>query len=196
MERAIIVEKLLELIAQPFIYFNIKPTHITFLSLFFGIMASILFYYSLFLLSLLFISLSFLLDAVDGYVARKTNKVTNIGAFIDGVFDRVVEFLFLLSIALCFSLFTLQIVLIMVFGTFMHSFLKCYAVYRKVLEEKKVEKFGEFEGLMPRRIRVFGIILLSLSLIFNYFPFEFSWLFATASVFSSLHLFIKIIKVN
>ena len=194
MQKMKIEERALELIAKPFIYFNVKPIQITILSLFFAIIASILFYYSFFFFSLFFIFISFLLDAIDGYVARKTNHVTSLGAFLDGVFDRIVEFLILLSLFLRFPSFSLQIIIAMAFGTFLHSFLKCYAVYRKVLSEKDVEKYSEFEGLMPRRIRVIGIFIMALFMIYDFFAFEFSWFFAFSTFFSFLYLFFKIVK--
>lgn len=64
---------------------------ITILSLVSGLFASYLFYNNSYIFGAVFFVLSGLLDIVDGYVARKTGKVTKFGSFLDWMVDKFVD---------------------------------------------------------------------------------------------------------
>jgi CDP-diacylglycerol--glycerol-3-phosphate 3-phosphatidyltransferase len=127
-------------------------------------------------------SLSFLLsaacDALDGAVARAKGSVSAKGAYLDGISDRIVEFLFILS----FSFYPLppfilpvQFLLfaILFFGSSLTSFATAYAHHRKVASMQKIMRQP---GILARPERV---LLLALAML----------LIPTSPLYSSAALF-------
>ncbi len=114
--------------------------------------------------SLFFFLLSAAADALDGAVARAKKQVSARGAYIDGICDRLVEFLFILSLlAYPLPLFILSaplmLILILFFGSAMTSFATAYAEHRHVADSKKIARQP---GILPRAER---IILLALAML-------------------------------
>ncbi len=68
--------------------FKIHPNFITVLGFFLVIVGSYFLYINQDLMALLFLTLGALADACDGSLARKYNKNTTFGAFLDSVLDR------------------------------------------------------------------------------------------------------------
>ncbi len=98
--------------------------------------------------------LSGFIDIIDGNVARVTKSVSNLGAFMDGVIDRYVEF------ALCLGLWfylrnTPEILMptgfwmiLLVFGAMMPSFVTAYTDHKNVINDP--EKLKNMGGLVER----------------------------------------------
>jgi len=109
--------------------------------------------------ALMLFLIAFALDAADGAVARAKNKVSDQGAFIDGIADRIVEFCLLITILMMFPLNTeMQLVIfsILFFGTCMTAFVKAYAEHRGVM---KHEQAAKLPGLLERAER--SVLLLA-----------------------------------
>jgi CDP-diacylglycerol--glycerol-3-phosphate 3-phosphatidyltransferase len=123
------------------------------------------------------------IDALDGAVARAKKQVSARGAYIDGITDRLVEFLFVLSFLFynlppfIFAPF-ITLVLILFFGSSMTAFATAYAEHRSAADAKKIARQP---GILPRTER---LLLLFLALAFVPFsPFASSFLlFAAASL--------------
>jgi len=102
-------------------------------------------------LALLLFAVSGFIDIIDGNVARVTKSVSNLGAFLDGIIDRYVEFALYLGI-LFYLEGTEQVLLpngiwvcLLVFGAMMPAFITAYADHRKVIEdEEKLRNLGGF----------------------------------------------------
>jgi phosphatidylglycerophosphate synthase len=107
------------------------------------------------LIAFLWFLLSAPLDAVDGYVARISGKVSRFGAFLDSTLDRITDSLLFLS-------------LIFVFGEDPFSFfflsLSLVSAYLISYIRARVEGLGEnlMEGLMSRYPRFVGFLILLL----------------------------------
>jgi phosphatidylglycerophosphate synthase len=107
------------------------------------------------LIAFLWFLLSAPLDAVDGYVARISGKVSRFGAFLDSTLDRITDSLLFLS-------------LIFVFGEDAFSFfflsLSLVSAYLISYMRARVEGLGEnlTEGLMSRYPRFVGFLILLL----------------------------------
>jgi len=107
------------------------------------------------LIAFIWFLLSAPLDAVDGYVARISGKVSRFGAFLDSTLDRITDSLLFLS-------------LIFVFGEdpFSFSFLSLSLVSAYLISymRARVEGLGEnlTEGLMSRYPRFVGFLILLL----------------------------------
>jgi phosphatidylglycerophosphate synthase len=102
-----------------------------------------------------------LCDIIDGAVARARNDVSALGGFIDGVADRFVEALFLLSF-MFFPLPTIAIdpkiwlALTIFLGTCMPSFIRAYADHKGVITREKALALG---GICERGERVILLVL-------------------------------------
>lgn len=107
------------------------------------------------LIAFIWFLLSAPLDALDGYVARISGKVSRFGAFLDSTLDRITDSLLFLS-------------LIFVFGEDPFSFfflsLSLVSAYLISYMRARVEGLGEnlMEGLMSRYPRFVGFLILLL----------------------------------
>jgi archaetidylinositol phosphate synthase len=88
---------------------NLNPNHLSWLSLFFALFAGIFFYFSkpanelinyYLYFAALFVFLNGLLDAIDGKVAKMSNKSTRKGDFLDHAIDRYGDVMILCGLAL------------------------------------------------------------------------------------------------
>ena len=132
----------------------LHPNDITLLSVVFAA-AGAWFVYQQSLLGPILFLLSFLVDGLDGALARAKNLSSAFGAYLDGTCDRVVEFFALLPLLLSpLPGLLIPSLLTLFFGSCMTAFSKAYADHREAVEHKKSAKLST---LMPRTERVIGI---------------------------------------
>jgi phosphatidylglycerophosphate synthase len=107
--------------------------------------------------ALFLFALAAAMDAIDGGVARVMGKVTNYGAYLDGMTDRFVE------AAMLFGLMLfgypdwmvpgwMWLTGMLFFGTTMTTFSRAYADHRKVVTEK--ELLDRMGGILERAERL------------------------------------------
>ncbi|MDD5023402.1 MAG: CDP-alcohol phosphatidyltransferase family protein [Candidatus ainarchaeum sp.] len=145
----------------------LHPNHITIISVITAIFAFFIFYYDP-LISIVLFCLSFFIDALDGVVARAKNLISKKGAFLDGISDRLVEFILLLLLILNFGsdqLLLICFTFTLFFGTCMTSFIKAYSHHQGLLSEKDSKKMS---GILERAERVILLIITYILLI--YYP--------------------------
>jgi len=113
------------------------------------------------LAGLILFALSAFMDVIDGAIARVTQSVSNLGAYLDGIIDRYVEFLlyFGLTFYLWGTSYTIPltggyilptpfIILLLTFGALMPTFARAYADHRGVVtDHDDLKKMG---GLIER----------------------------------------------
>lgn len=83
--------------AKIFIEFKIQPDTITSAAFLLGLVAGGLVAFNHLILGLVFLWISGLLDVLDGSVARLTGKSSKRGAYMDLIFDRMVEAVIILG---------------------------------------------------------------------------------------------------
>ena len=135
-----------------FKWLPLHPNDITLLSVLFAAAGAWYTYQQSMLGPILFL-LSFLIDGLDGALARAKNLTSAFGAYLDGTCDRVVEFFALLPLLFSPLVFW-PALLTLFFGSCMTAFSKAYADHREAVEHKKSAKLST---LMPRTERVIGI---------------------------------------
>ncbi len=132
-----------------FIFFNLKPNHLTLTGGIICISAGIaagLGYYTISGIMFLFGSL---LDAFDGELARRIDQETKVGAFLDSLTDRLGEGALLLGVLYYESLkgdeLTAFIVALALFSSLLVSYIRA-----------RVESLGlsSSGGIAPRQVRV------------------------------------------
>lgn len=140
-------------------------------------------------------ALAFVLDAVDGAVARARGETSRIGGFLDGVSDRLVEFFLLLSLlfvplGMPFAPDAAWILFVLFFGTCMAAFVKAYANYQGVLQKEEADRMP---GLLERGER--GALLMVFVLLVLY-GFAYAWvLFAIIAALSLLTFLQRVLFV-
>ncbi len=87
---------LFEILSKPFLIF--EPNHLTLFGLIFSFFSFLAFYYKELSIALIFLILSALMDAMDGFIARKKGRQTKFGAFFDSNIDRISDALIILGI--------------------------------------------------------------------------------------------------
>jgi phosphatidylglycerophosphate synthase len=122
-------------------------------------------------------------DMLDGAIARGRGEATRLGAFLDGIADRIVEFLMLSAI------FTLDmemvifphqwwVVIILFFGSLMASFVKSYARYHDLMKKEETEKMP---GILERAERVM-FLLISFGLYTAGYPLYASYILVLTAI--------------
>ncbi len=107
-------------------------------------------------------ALALLADAVDGAVARERGLESRKGAFIDGVFDRVVEFFMILTLlGAPIPVLILQkqvwLLLVLFFGAGLTGYIKAYAEHTGVMHHARAVKMP---GMLERAARVLLLMLV------------------------------------
>ncbi len=107
---------------------------------------------------LLLFALAGAVDLVDGAVARSMNQVTVLGAYVDGVLDRYVEFLLYLGLMLYlgpgnfFGLPGYIWMMLLLFGALMTTFVRAYADHRGLVKDQaELKRMG---GILERGERL------------------------------------------
>lgn len=142
----------------------ISPNAYTIMSVFMALFAAVSISQGMLYLGVILFCISALFDAFDGAVARAKNQITNVGAFLDGVCDRIVEFFFL-SAFFFYPLPTIYmsaqnwILFLVFFGTALPAYIRAYADHKEVISKEDANMMG---GIFERGERVF---LLAFSLI-------------------------------
>jgi len=134
---------------------NISPNQVTISSIIFSIFVfyTIVTYH--FLLGTVLLIITSFLDSLDGFLARDTKKVTKLGAYLDTIADRYVEFIVLLSLLfvnLPEIFFPIEVwIILCVFGSLMTTYSK------SAYSEKTNKKI--YGGLIERPERMIILIM-------------------------------------
>jgi phosphatidylglycerophosphate synthase len=150
----------------------IHPNVVTLIAVLFSIAGFAAFFFAEFAVGLAFFILAFLLDAVDGAIARAKGLVSQKGAFLDGISDRLVEFFLILALFVSAKgnlEMQLLLLAILFFGTCMTSFVKAYSQHSGLLD---FETAKSMPGLLERAERSLLLLIGPLLLVLGFV----SWL--------------------
>ncbi len=159
-------EKLREIFLTPIvnilIKLNVSPNVITIFTFLLNIIPFYLYANKQFILGAISLILINVFDAIDGEVARRMNKTTKFGAFLDSNLDRISEAIIFLAFIIAFKEnFIIQLLLIIcAFGSFFISYARARGESLGVLIKL---------GPMERAERIIFIFLMSLFV--NYITF-------------------------
>ncbi|MEK6265291.1 MAG: CDP-alcohol phosphatidyltransferase family protein [Clostridium sp.] len=93
-------EPMFNFMARILVRFKIKPNVITIVAFVIGLFSAIFISFNKPIVALILLWVSGLLDALDGSVARLTGKSSASGAYMDLIFDRMVEAFIILGFAI------------------------------------------------------------------------------------------------
>jgi archaetidylinositol phosphate synthase len=158
------VLRYIEPVSAVFIRAGMTPNQVSALSLLFGVLCAVSFFYGRFFIGSILLFVSAVLDLVDGSVARKTDTGTKFGAVFDWIADKYVDALVLLGIGLSgvaiVSLFVpvppaadFAVVTVAIIGSLMNTFIKPVVYAETGYQERvggKIEDPLEGVGLFGR----------------------------------------------
>lgn len=155
------VNPIIEVGAKFFLRLKLTPNNITILSLLLGISSSIFLYFDMKVVSVIILWISGYLDAVDGAMARRSNKTSSFGTLLDIVSDRIVEVSIILVLGIKFidvryNLIVLAVCILMSMTIFL--------TVGALSEKKGVKSFYYQAGVVERSE---GFIFFSLMILFQ-----------------------------
>jgi len=152
-------EKNFMILGKKLAKFNITPNQLTLLSLVPAIFSCYFFSERKIIYGLIFMFLSFFVDALDGNLARATGKTTKTGKILDPVIDRYVEALIIFGTAMG-RMSEFWIAFYCLFGMIMASYVRARAESIKKMNLMSV-------GIMERQEKF--LILLAGIILFNFY---------------------------
>ncbi|MEF9952244.1 MAG: CDP-alcohol phosphatidyltransferase family protein [Clostridium sp.] len=152
---------LIDYVASLMIKLKLTPNTVTLIAFIIGLIVFPLILMEKYLIAVIILWLSGLLDAVDGSVARKTNSKSSIGALMDITFDRIVELSVILSLGIKFE--DSRIYLLILLSSILIS-MTIFLTVAAGANNKSSKSFHYQAGLAERSE---GFIMFSLMILFN-----------------------------
>jgi archaetidylinositol phosphate synthase len=153
-------------LVKPLARLGLSPMGWTMLAILPALVGFLMLYLHSLAWGLLLFALAGAVDLVDGAVARALNQVTTLGAYVDGVLDRYVEFLLYLGLMLYLGpgnfvgLPGYIWMMLLLFGALMTTFVRAYADHRGLVKDPaELKRMG---GLLERGER---LVLLYLGMV-------------------------------
>lgn len=179
------VDPIINVGANILLKLKLSANNITVLALLVGILTSVFIYLDMNVLAVITLWVSGYLDAVDGAVARKTNTSSMFGTLMDITFDRVVEILMIIMLALKYVDARMSfIVLLACIIISMTIFLTVGA-----LAEKKGMKSFYYQAGIAERSE--GFLLFSLIILFPNYVILFANIFSCIIVITIIQRIIE-----
>jgi phosphatidylglycerophosphate synthase len=169
-----ITPSIFKILSKPFIVLKINPTFITFCAFVIGAASGFAIGTNKFMLGLILMWLSGLLDVLDGNVARGVGKSSNVGMYVDLISDRLVECFIIIGFAIAKPEYYLQYIIFLTLVIFCFTtFLLAGMVVKNtkdkgmhydigIMERAEVFVFFTFMLLFPSHIYPLFIVMNSL----------------------------------
>jgi phosphatidylglycerophosphate synthase len=173
------LDPLIDKTADFLIELGLSANQTTWIAFIIGSFAALLVYLELPLIAVTLLWISGFLDSVDGSIARKNNNASSWGTVLDITFDRIVEILMIISLALIYpSTHFLMMILLSSIIISMTIFLTVGTVSKK----EGIKSFYYQAGFAERTE---GFIFLTLMTLFPARIIFFIFLFAAAILFTA-----------
>ncbi len=177
------LQKGFDTVAKKSFLIKIHPNAVTVLAFLLGITSAGLVAMGLYLPAVALLWLSGLLDVLDGTVARLTGKTSNIGAYLDLVFDRMVECAVIFGFYIALPQFAISYYLFYIGAMFNFStFMLAGNLFKNTGKKSMHYDIGIVE-------RSESFIFFTLMMIFP------DYIFITLNIFNALMLLTGIIRM-
>ncbi|MCC3144648.1 CDP-alcohol phosphatidyltransferase family protein [Halanaerobium sp. Z-7514] len=165
--------------ADLLITFNLTANQVSWLAFIFGFLAAVLVYFNVLLLGVIFLWFSGFLDSVDGAIARKNDNASAWGTVLDITFDRIVEVVMVIALALNYPAANFAMILLL--GSIILS-MTVFLTVGSVSKRKGIKSFYYQAGFAERTE---GFIFLTLMILFPSQLLIITLLFAAAITFTA-----------
>ena len=155
----------------------LSPNHWTMLSVLIAMAGGfVIAYQTNLMLGLILFAVAGLFDVIDGAVARSRKETSELGGFIDGVADRFVEGIFLLSLMFyplpeIFIDSKIWLASVIFLGTCMPSFIRAYADHKGVISRENALALGGLCERSERLLIIIAALVFGLSYSMDYFVY-------------------------
>jgi len=141
---------------------RITPNQVTLLALIFGIFSAFSIILEENLIAVVFLQFSFVLDCLDGQLARYKKMSSSLGMWLDNLVDRVVENAIVIALSFHYNLLNLGLYL--VFINMFFSYISDLEIYQNVQYKKLTQLQKIIFSPIYLLHRSFVTLLLSLSI--------------------------------
>ncbi len=142
--------------------FHLSPNQWTFVTLIPAAITMLFIIYQNFLLAAVFLIITAFIDMIDGAIARLLGEVTRLGAYLDTIMDRYIEFLIIFALLFAglpdFHLPVTVWLFIYLFGAMMTTYAKAAAKEKDIMMNEEL-KGGIFERAERMIILFVGLVL-------------------------------------
>ncbi|MGO0907001.1 CDP-alcohol phosphatidyltransferase family protein [Clostridioides difficile] len=175
--------------AKFFLKLKLTPNNVTIIALVVGISTSLFIYLDMKVLAIITLWVSGYLDAVDGDMARRSNKTSLFGTLMDITFDRIVE----ISMILVFGLKVIDVRLNLMI--LLSSILMSMTIFLTVgaLTDKKGMKSFYYQAGVAERSE--GFILFTLMILFQSYIGMIANLFSIVVLFTAVQRLLEAKKI-
>lgn len=182
------VQFFFDFLASVFQKLGVSANQLTVGAFIFGILAAVSLLFHFYILSLILLWVSGLLDVLDGSLARLDGSSSAWGAYMDMVFDRLVEVFFVIAFALAHkeASFAVMVFLGSVIFNFT-SFMLAGSLFKN-----EGEKSMHYDSGLAERGETF--LTFSLMLLFPAYAQIFLWLFNGLIIWTGCLRFLKIYR--
>ncbi|MEG0370859.1 MAG: CDP-alcohol phosphatidyltransferase family protein [Clostridium sp.] len=147
--------------AEVFLKIGFKANTITTLALILGVVTLPLILVGEYISAVIILWISGFLDAVDGSMARKTKTSSSIGTLMDITFDRIVELIIIVALAIKFE--ESRMIMLILISCILIS-MTIFLTVGALVENKGIKSFHYQAGIAERTE---GFIMFSLMIILN-----------------------------
>ncbi|MCC0681802.1 CDP-alcohol phosphatidyltransferase family protein [Clostridioides sp. ES-S-0005-03] len=175
--------------AEFFLKLKLTPNNVTIIALIVGTSTSLFIYLDMKVLAIITLWVSGYLDAVDGDMARSSNKTSLFGTLMDITFDRIVE----ISMILVFGLKMIDVRLNLMI--LLSSILMSMTIFLTVgaLTDKKGMKSFYYQAGVAERSE--GFILFTLMILFQSYIGTIANLFSIVVLFTAVQRLLEAKKI-
>lgn len=175
--------------ADGLIKLKLTPIHVTLIAFAIGLVSHISLYLGYLIPAALLLWLSGLFDVLDGTVARKTGQSSDLGAFLDITFDRIIEVGIIIVLALTDSSLTTMLVFLA------SSIVITMTVFLTVgnFAENRGKKAFYYQAGVAERTE--GFIFFTLMILLPEYRLLIGYIFAGVIFFTALQRFVEGIRI-
>ncbi|WP_461204839.1 CDP-alcohol phosphatidyltransferase family protein [Clostridium sp. DL1XJH146] len=184
------VQPWFDYLAKGFVKCKLSPNIITIAAFIIGIIASVFLSQGFIIIALVLLWMSGLFDVIDGTVARLTNKSSRAGAYMDLVFDRMVEAAVILGFYFWYPEYSFAYLVFFISVIFNFStFMVAGALFRN-----EGSKSMHYDIGIAERTETF--IAFSLMMIFNQYLFWILMIFNAIIFITGIIRFFRIVRYD
>lgn len=179
------ISPLIAVVGDALIKLKLSPNNVTMIAFILGLSTGILVYFGYGIIGIIALWISGLLDAVDGYIARKENSSSAFGTLLDITSDRVVELSIVISLAFRFPDTRLSLLLLVC------SIVLSMTVFLTVgaLSENSGEKSFYYQAGVMERTE--GFIFFTMMILLTNYISVIASLFATLVLITAVQRFLE-----
>lgn len=174
------VEPIISRTARWFLRLGLNANQVTWIAFILGTLTGPLIYFDMPIVAVILLWVSGYLDAVDGSMARASQKSSAWGTVLDITFDRIVELSVIIGLAARFS--EAQFLLLLLTASIVFS-MTVFLTVGALSEKKGVKSFYYQAGLAERTE---GFILFTIMILFPSFLLWSTGIFLAVEIFTAL----------